>query len=495
MTAIRPDPTQYSFVVFPFLKTRGPVTIGNLTFRSTEDKGQLAERDSEHLRDIAEMLFLKDDFRIHSASYVAVPYIDLEKTDRRQFEQLERVQAFVAYAYGSPHEIFGDPFLSSEHASLVIFSPSPVFADLVMPDYHVDLVGSKSQFVPDQRHEIPGYIGLFNFRHYFWAAKGSRLYGPKPHITLNISQDLIDLGQRATRRDIKLLAKAIAEPPTETSERIITAIRWFNAANAAGSDEATAIVSLSIAFETMLALPDKEKITERLTDAVALILGRIPRLDIWARQFYNARSEIVHEGRTRQLRFIASNSKKPDPNASQCQSLISYGRQIFQLCVGVLLTGADLAKKAVLEDKLITNQERFEFICKILSNPSSNTVEKLSQVIPQVMMLDRFRFVSETGLRIETMLGATRLLASTLLESDLSLNVELRGYLGRFASAKITADHYDELDALRSVHELVGTLNKTSQASEDRWATFSLIDVVWHYTFMHYFWIREQHRT
>lgn len=495
MTATRPDSTRNSFVVFPFLKTNGLVSIGNLTFRSTDDTGQLAERESAYLRDIAEMLFLKDDLRIRSASYVAVPYIDLGQIDRRQLEQLERVQAFVAYAYGSPHEIFGAPFLSTEHASLVIFSPGPVLADLVMPDYHVDVVGSKSEIIPDERHEIPGYAGLYNFRHHFWAAKGSRLYGPIPDLTLNISQDLTDLGQRASRQDINLLAKAIAGPATETSARILTAIRWFNAANAAGSDDATAIVFLAIAFETILAIPDKEKITERLTDAIALILGRIPRIDIWARQFYNTRSEIVHEGQTRQLRFVASNSRKPGPNASQYQSLLSYGRQVFQLCVGALLTGADLAKHAGLEDKLITNQERFELICNILSKPSPNTAEKLEQVVPQVMALDRFRFVSETGLRIETMLGATRLSASALLEVDSSLNVELREHLARLASTRSTADHYDELDALRSVHELVGPLVKTSQASDGRWATFSLIDVVWHYTFMHYFWLREQRKT
>jgi Apea-like HEPN len=491
MTATRPDATRSSFAVFPFLKTSGPVSIGNLIFRSTDDTGQLADRESAYLRDIAEMLFLKDDLRIHSASYVAVPYIDLERIDR-QLEQLARVQAFVAYAYGSPHEVFGDPFLSTEHASLVIFSSGPVSVDLVRPDHHVDVVGSESELVPDQRHEIPGYAGLYNFRHHFWVAKGSRLYGPIPHLTLNISQDLTDLGARASRRDINLLAKALAGPATETSERILTAIRWFNVANAAGSDDATAIVSLAIAFETIIALPDREKVTERLTDAVALILGRIPRLDTWARQFYDTRSEIVHEGRARQLRFVASDSRKPQPNAPQYQSLLSYGRQIFQLCVEVLLTGADLAERAVLEDKLITNQERFERICEILSTPSPNTAEKLAHVVSQVRALDRFRFVSETGLRIETMLGATRLSASALLASDLSLDVELRERLGRLASAKRTADHYDELDALRSVHELVGGLGKTSQASEGRWATFGLVDVVWHYTFMHYFWLREQ---
>lgn len=192
------------------------------------------------------------------------------------------------------------------------------------------------------------------------------------------------------------------------------------------------------------------------------------------------------------MRFVASDSRKPLPNAPQYQSLLSYGRQIFRLCVAVILTGADLAERAGLEDKLITNQERFERICEILSAPSPNAAEKLAQVVSLVRALDRFRFVSETGLRIESMLGAARLSASALLASDLSLDVELRERLGRLASSRRTADHYDELDAVRGVHELVGSLDKTPQASEGRWATFGLVDVVWGYTFMHYFWLREQ---
>jgi hypothetical protein len=484
VSVARPNATQRSFAVFPFLKTSGPVSIGNLILRSTDDPGELDDQESMHLHDIAEMLFLQDDLRIRSASYATVPYIDLNRPGH-QLEHLARVHAFVAYAYGSPHELFGDPFLSTEHTSLVIFSPGPVSAFLVRPHYHVDAVGSAKEFVPDQRHEIQGYAGLYNFRHHFWASKGSRLYGPIPHLTMNISQDLVQLGPRGSRRDVNLLANTFGGPATEISDRVFTAIRWFNAANAASSDDAAAIVSLAIAFETILALPDREKVTERLTDAVALLLGRIPRLENWARQFYDTRSEIVHEGRTRQLRFIASDSRKPLPNTPQYQSLLSYGRQIFQLCVEALLSGADLAERAGLADKLITNQERFERICAILSASSLSAAEKL----------DRFRFFSETGLRIDSMLGAARLWATTLLASDLTLDVELRERLGRLAHTRRTADHYDGLDAVRSVHEFVCALGKALHMDEGVWASFTIVGVVWNYAFMHYFWLREQRET
>jgi len=34
----------------------------------------------------------------------------------------------------------------------------------------------------------PGYDGMLNFMEHFWVVKGSRVYPPVPHITLNISK-------------------------------------------------------------------------------------------------------------------------------------------------------------------------------------------------------------------------------------------------------------------------------------------------------------------
>jgi hypothetical protein len=47
----------------------------------------------------------------------------------------------------------------------------------------------------NEREETEGYTGLYNFRHHFWVAKGSRVYPPVPQISLNMAQSLAaDLG-------------------------------------------------------------------------------------------------------------------------------------------------------------------------------------------------------------------------------------------------------------------------------------------------------------
>ncbi len=478
-----------SFAVFPFLKTRDKLSIGGLTFRSTDDTDGLSREQAECVGEISEMLFLQDNLRIKSASYAVLPFVDLSH-EPVDLQHIRNVQAVVAYCYALPRHEFGDLFLSSEHASMAILTPSKVSIYLVRPDFHVDLIGPSSDLRADEHGQVDGYAGLYNFRHYFWVAKGSRFYGPKPHITLNHSQSLcIDFARFIRgRTDYQLLIKLLDKSDTSSSLRICTALRWFNDANNEANEQSTAIVSLSIAFEALLSLPIDEK-TARLIDAISLLLGRIPRLDIWARQFYEARSQIVHEGDTQRVRFVPVGSWNKNESA-QYQSLISYGRQIFQLCLGTLLTGTELAENAGLEDKLITNQERFQKICRVLSDESIEARERFERVVPIVAAIKQYRYVPDSSLQIEAMLGAARSAAKRLLEQNEVASDELREQLERFSTAVRTNDHFLELDALRGLQDIFQ--NKPTMEMACSRPVRDLVDVVWNYVFMHYFWIKDR---
>jgi len=180
-----------AIAVFPFLKTRAPITLGDLAFRSTDDTTGLDEQDAAHVREIADMLYLQDDLRIASAAYAILPAIDLDKDEvESAVAELERIQAVVGFCYSHPHPTFGKPFFSFEQASLVIFSPEPVSIFMVRPDHHVIATGAQEQLKQDEWHRVPGYYGRYNFLHPLWVVKNSRLYPPVPHIVLNQSQDL-----------------------------------------------------------------------------------------------------------------------------------------------------------------------------------------------------------------------------------------------------------------------------------------------------------------
>jgi len=182
--ALRPGETPgRAIAVFPFLKTTDPIQLGSFTFRSTDDTSNLGSDDATHVREIADMLFMKDDLRIRSASYAMLPPIDLDATDPG-FPELENIQAIAAYCYSAPRHTFGDIFFHFEEASLAIFSPQPVTTFLARPDHHVVPATEAAPLNADEWHQVPGYAGRYNFRQPFWVTKGSRLYPPVPHIAL-----------------------------------------------------------------------------------------------------------------------------------------------------------------------------------------------------------------------------------------------------------------------------------------------------------------------
>lgn len=496
------DPATFSLVVFPFLRTSKAVSIGDLTLRSTDDRKGLPSEQATSIQEVAEMLFLQNDLRIQSAACAVIPYMDLADP-QTDLSHLMNVQAVIAYRYVLPRHEFGDLFLATEHASLAIFSPGRVPRSLVHPEFHVDSVAAQPDIESDQFGCIAGYVGLYNFSHSFWAATGSRLYGPKPHLTINRYQDLatdFDLGD-AARADYRLLKEILKTPESRASSRILRTVRWFNTANAGSSNSATAVVNLAIAFESLFGLPREAK-TDRLADAIALLLGRTPRLDVWARQFYEARSQIVHEGYAEQEHFVATDSWKPRKgesigaqakNLPLYQTLLSYGRQVFQLCLGTLLVGAQLAEAASLEDKLITNQERFQEMCRVLSDEKTECHERLLLVRPLVAACDQYRYVPEANLLIETMIGVVRLAATTFLECDLEIPGKLKEELRALVNAQKSPDHLLELDAIHLLTAIPVSDFRLPNVDVGE-IVMNIINLVWHYVAMHYFWLRRQSR-
>ena len=478
-----------AIAVFPFLKTADPIRLGSFSFRSTDDTSDLEKVDAANVRETPEMLFLKDDLRIRSASYAMLPPLDLDNAGPGVGE-LERIQAIVAYFYSAPRHTFGDILLHFEHASLAIFSPQPVTTFLVRPDHHVAPAGVLPPLEADEWHRVPGYEGRYNFRNPFWVTRGSRLYPPVPHISLNDSQNLAwDIGRAfAEAPQHHLLPTLIQEPLSENAKRAMTAIRWYNRANSYLVDDSESILSLAVGFEALLGLPSDAK-TDRFIDAISLLLGRVPRLNSWAVQFYAARSDVAHEGRTDRLRLMPT-VQKLNKRGPKYQSLISYGRQIFQLCVGSVLFGTHLAQRSALHDKLTTNQERLELICKTLDDKSLVPLDRFTAIDDIVATIDEYRYVIETGLGIGTMLGALQAAAKSLLECDTSLDPPIQTRLSDLAVANKSKDGYEILVALEAWHGVMqkGPLEPRSPEGIMR----RLTEIIWDYNFTRYFQIKKE---
>lgn len=483
-----------SFAVFPFLAASAPVRVGKLVFRSTTDTGNLPEEDADHVRVIADMLYLRDDEKSEQSSYAAVPYVDIADP-KADLGQLRAVQDLVAYACSEPYRTGGDPFVKIEHANLVLFSPGLVVTSLVTPKNRSHIVGGEPPSPHDLPLQVEGYAGLYGLRLPIWVTRGSRLYGTIPHQTTGGFLDLAHVMGIGRRQELDQLSKAIGGSPTETSRRVMKAIRWCNEASSSHNGDEASVVFLAIALETLLMLSETEKKSQALSASIKLLLGPLRRLDSWTNQFYSARSAIIHEGDAISLDFIATDDWKPKSNGPRYQSLLSYGRRVFRLCARTLLAGADFVERAGLIDSLVTNQERFETIIRMLDDSSDNPSTRLSRIGPIVAMTSTFQFEREPDLKIDTLLGAARRLAATLSELESGLMHPFSAMLDAMANAKKSGDHFTELSALEALYSRLEELRELLFAHESASDALKLFQVIWMYTFTHYYWIEKEHRS
>lgn len=431
------------FAILPFLKTSEPVVIRGIPFHSTTDLAGLPTALQDQLVPLLSMFFLHDNLRIRRMTYACLEStLDLERM--QQFQQhLREAQTLIAYLYSAPHPTFGDPFLQLEHSSLYLLQPDSIFpSDAELDQQLVEQVTGDASLIHEASsiqeenlmRRVPGYTGYLNWNTYVSVALGQRLHAPPPHFWLNISQDLKREFERLTYEDrfwaLTQFMSSTEAVQAETQDRIFTALNWHNLSTTAGISEEAALVYLAIAYESLLKLDPGEKLSQRFEETILILLGLIPGLDSWLKQFYTARSKIVHEGTAPKLMFQVGGSERGKRSSGKeealaYRSLTTYGRHIFRLCLSTILTGAILAERAGLASLFVHNQQRLETICEYLTKNSDAPEKKLRKLAKDVLDLKKFHFVASDHVRIETVIGTGKLLIQTYLKTAPQVPLEI----------------------------------------------------------------------
>lgn len=431
------------------------------------------------------MLYTQNNARICSASYAVIPQIHVAGLFQIP-ETLKRVHSLVAYLYGAPNDQFGDPFLGFECATLLVFTPGRVSRFLIESEHHTVL--DEPIAIAWDNDFAPGYDGMRNFMEHFWVVKGSRVYPPVPHITLNISQDLAaNCGQFFQEGTGYELVRLLTEDARHIAERLFTALRWYNAANRAEVSESEALVNLAIAFESLLDLPRGKK-TDRFIDSVSLLLGRVERLKDWVRQFYDARSRVAHEGKLSQNRFMIPRPGKQSEHLVY-HPLLVFGREIFRLCVAAITHGAHLAESRNIAAKLKTNSERFEELCRALDEGPMSDAKRAIEIRRLVSEINRYRFVGESGLSVAVIVGAVQRAVKSLMNLQIPLTRLEQTALSKFALVS-TKNELAALEALSELHKRPSS-QQTTQMAEPELTVWQLVEIAWMYTFRSYFRLKE----
>lgn len=488
-----------SIAILPYLKTSDAVEYKDLVFRNIDDTSGLSSELVDHLNVISQMFYLRNQFRIKKITYTIIPISSKDEDnwgDEEPLKQLREFQTIIAYLYSAPHQIFSTPFLSKEQASLFLFNPQPVPLSLIGGMNHLtENAGGENFPKPDNRGLIDGYEVILDFRSHLWVTRGSNIYPPVGYLGLNYSQDMyIDIAHRPHDSHVEQIftfANSMVNK-SELRQRIFTALDWYNRSNVTDIEDDIALVELAVAFECLLNLDPGEKITSRFTEAVSLLLGGLPRLESWLTQFYNARSQIVHKGHSINLSFLATDDPKKSSSGQNAEyrSLVSLGRQIFRLCLSTIIHGALEAEKMNLSSLLFTNQERLTDICEVLSKSKGTAQEKLKAVKQQIRDIDAYRFVGETGLKINSLIGTAQLTVKTYLETNPSLSTDLSNLLNEFITASKGSNCYDPLLKLQQIQDHPEAKQATERGSPTA-DVFLLLDCVWHYTFFYFYWLKE----
>ncbi len=382
-----------------------------------------------------------------------------------------------------------------EHASLYLLQPTQVSKYLLTDQDNVEVLPEAQNLEFDSRNEISGYEGCLNNESYFWVTNGSRIFPPAAKLWL--AQDLSDdfnyrLSESRLYRPVVEYFQTRGEKDV-LGERMLTALTWYNRSIGIDIDESLALVSLAIAFESLLDLDPGEKVTDRFKEAVGLLVGDIPRLDSWLTQFYRARSQIVHKGRSANLRFVATDDPRRSSDRPELRhrSLVSYGRQVFQVCVSTILTGAQIAERLKLAPLLVTNQQRLEQICELLSNKDGTPAARILAASQDVSDIETYRFVEEE-LTDDQLIGTVRLMIKQYLDSAHDESSELVKLMNEFAVVD-SKDHYKTLSLLNKIREHFESKGIPQPPSpiDLRSIVASLVGSVCDYTFMYY--LRLEH--
>lgn len=485
--------SEYTFAFFPYLKTSEPLHYRGLTIRSSDDPGDLPSDALQHLESLRTTFFLRDHLRIQRMSYAF--HSSSEDYSVSAFtHQLLELRALVCFVYSAPHPTSGDPFLRYEHASLYLLQPKQVSKYLLISDHNVEVLPEAESLEFDSRTEREGYECRLNDESYFWITRGSRVFPPAASLWLNDSQDLsTDFAYRLSqsKRYGPVIEYFTARRENDIlSERVLTALTWYNRSIGIDIAESVALVNLAIAFESLLDLEAGERVTERFEEAVNLLVGGVPRLDSWLKQFYKSRSQIVHKGRSASLMFVATDDlKKPFERPElEYRSLVSYGRQIFQVCVASILTGTQIAERLKLAALLVTNQQRLERICQTLSKGNGSPADRIMAVSQDIHDIETYRFVAEKGLTVRQLVGTAKLIIQQYLDSAPDESSELIMRMKEFCAVK-PDDDYEALSLLKEIQEdfELEDIAQPSTPPGPRSIVASLIDSIWHYTFMPYF--------
>ena len=274
--------------IFPYLALAAPTSLREFELRPAT---RVAERGQpEHVASMIGMFFDGDGEPIDRATYFEAE-VDSGKEDAF-LDEMDRLVAALAFLLFDPDH----PATSLDGNFLRIWLFEPTDHGLVattnMKDY-VDAEPGRQRFYSGVPDLVPHYERLHEEDLSFRLLAGRHWGG----------------GER--RRVL---------------DRALLAMFWY--ARSFGvephHEARMSLINLTTAFEVLFDVGDADGKRRKILDGLEELFGASGLLADWVRQFYDTRSQVVHEGRAADLLFQYRGASHPHRN------LVSSGQRLFR---------------------------------------------------------------------------------------------------------------------------------------------------------------------
>ncbi len=422
--------TQQSlFCIFPYIEIHEPMTIwGETLFPiSAIDDVNMSDENKEHFLKLSQMFFLySDDQPVKDVTCITLstPYDDKREFDfKNKLEELRKIFDYLACVPDqSPHKSW--LFRNYEQVDYYLFT--------VKTDIWKSIIRCiQTDNFPKEEKSYEGYFYELNQFDDGYVIEGCRIYPRTNKIFDSLDLSRMFAHHRIFESNSNPLSQYIYnDNSSNLNTRILTSLEWYNRSCLQSITSDLSLVALATAFETLFSFEREMNKTDLLIHSIQMILGDISRLGEWGKQFYNARSRILHEGKWEQDKFILSKDKS---SPSQYGSLTHFGWLIYRICFEAILTGSIKASRSNLKAQFFNNQERLEKIIMTLKE-EKNPFIALTAVINDVEMLDNYTYFDPNPITYKTVWEGCLLLVEIFLKTEEKITEEQQEVMQKIVS-------------------------------------------------------------
>jgi hypothetical protein len=466
---------QVLFAVLPYIQTSKPAFVRGIWFRSNNDAAGLSVQDQKYLKQIAGMFLVGKNRPVDQITYACFKLTDDKTRTSEIIQQLREAHTLISYLECRTDTRAGQPIRDFEDLALHLFMPRR-FPTIILWDSLRDRTAKNDPPIRVRR-TVSGFECLLNWNTQVYIDKSYRLYPQSIKILSygDLYSDIQEYLEQSQNWAIAHLWRATKPKLEEAESRIFTALGWYNLSAEKTIEEDRRLIHLAIAFESLLGLEYGDGFTKRFKETVNILLGSVPRLDDWLTQFYDARSEIVHKGRSASLMFHALPLRKrrdgsrenKDIFAIPYRPLTNYGRMIFRLCLNSILSGATLAGESRLSTLMIHNQERLVDICKKLGQTNRTPEQKIESVRSDVRELGEYWMDSAEHTDMDTLVGAGKRIIDTYLQTDPEVSPEIRELMKAISQSQEKLTTKESLELFEKLSEFNGRWKGTADETID----------------------------